>query len=353
MIGRMRFAIIGTDHWYSAVPLAQRLATSPDAELVVVADGAIERAREVAALADARATVDLEAVLADGTVETVVSCVDSARNAEVCIRAAQAGKHIMSVKPMAMTLAAAERVVAAVESAGVVFVAAESRSRITPLGRYLRELGAGRRLGPVVSGALSLAGNMPVSWPGSEGPGWWADPLRTPGGGWIDHAIYHVDRMRWTLGAEVASISGRIARLAHAGLEVEDYGHAVAEFTDGSLVAIEDGWAASVGAARTSVTLAGSEGSVAFDSLSGQLSRFDAGEWTYGSVPDDDPSELAPLVEHFRDPVSGLGGVRDAWDNLATCLAFYESASAAATVVPQRRTVGGPNLTLLYNMRMT
>lgn len=336
MTGRMRFAIVGVDHWYTALPLAERLAGSPDAELVVVADGMLQRAHEVAATAGARATTDLEAVFADDSVDAVVSCIDSARNPDVCIRAAQAGKHVMSVKPLAMTLAAADRVVAEVESAGIVFVAAESRPRLTPLGRYLRELGAAGGLGPVVSGTLSLAGNLPASWPGAADPGWWADPLRTPGGGWIDHGIYHVDRMRWTLGADVASISGRVGRLAHAGLAVEDYGHAVAEFTDGSVVAIEDGWAAAVGAARTSATLAGREGSVVFDSLSGRLSRFDAAGWTHSGIPDDDPADVAPLVRHFRDPGSGLGGVRDAWDNLAACLAFYEAASTGAAVTPRR-----------------
>jgi predicted dehydrogenase len=336
MTGRLRFAIAGLDHWYTAMPFAQSLFASDDADLVLVADERPERTAQLAGFGTTGTTGSLEAVLADDSIEVVVTCLDAARNPDFCVRAAQAGKHLVSVKPMAMTLADADRVVAAVESAGIVFVAAESRTRVTPLGRLVRELGTSRRLGPVLSGSLSLAGNLPASWPGIDDPGWWADPSRTPGGGFIDHALYHVDRMRWMLRADVASVTGRAARLAHPGLAVEDYGHAIFEFTDGSVVAIEDGWAAAPGAARTALALAGSEGAIAFDSLSGSLSLFDGTGWTRSEIPDDDPSDLAPLLEHLRSPTGEFGTVRDAWDNLAACLAFYESAATGTAVTPAR-----------------
>ena len=43
-----RFGIVGLDHWYTAIPLAEQLAARSDTELVAIADEDLARATEVA-----------------------------------------------------------------------------------------------------------------------------------------------------------------------------------------------------------------------------------------------------------------------------------------------------------------
>src|SRR5215510_7840030 len=56
----------------------------------------------------------------------------------VCREAAALGKHIVSVKPMALDLAGADAIVNAVRSAGVHFFPLESQRRLSPDGQQLK-----------------------------------------------------------------------------------------------------------------------------------------------------------------------------------------------------------------------
>jgi myo-inositol 2-dehydrogenase/D-chiro-inositol 1-dehydrogenase len=105
---------IGAFHGQS---LAQRI---PDARLVAVADpapGAAERL--TAQLGTGRATSDPTEVLADPAVEAVVIAAPARFHAELVEAAAAAGKAVFCEKPMATTLADADRAIAAARKAGV------------------------------------------------------------------------------------------------------------------------------------------------------------------------------------------------------------------------------------------
>lgn len=337
MQSRIGFGLVGLDHWYSAVPFAEAVAAHPEAELIAIADSRSERTRELAARCGAESVADVETLLDDPRVDAVASFVSADQNPSVCIRAAERGKHVVANKPLARTLAEATAVVEAVERAGVALVGAESRPRATAYGRRLWELVA--RIGPVSSASLTFAGRLPQEWPDRQDPGWWADPARTPGGAWIDHAIYQVDRMRWLLAAEAESIAGRTARLRYPELQVEDYGQAIVSFTGGAVTTLEDTWTAAPGTAATCLRIDGAEGAVIADSLTGTLATCTPstrGDWVREELPDEDVSAVGPIIELVRGQETVLGGVRDAWANLALCLAFYEAAQQGCLTTPQR-----------------
>ena len=337
---KLRFAIVGLNHWYSAVELARTLAEDAQTELIGIADANESHAREIAAqIGLAEFTTDLSRYFHDDRVDVIASFVTVDRNPEIVIAAAQAGKHILSVKPFANTLAEGRRIVDAVRAAGVTFVPAETRMRQSELNRYTRRLIADGSLGELVSGNFSVISSPPQDWPGEPyDGGWWADANKAPGGGWIDHAIYQVDRLRWFTGSEIARVSGRIANLVHKELAVEDYGHAILELANGATFTIEDTWSGPAGSWRVGSTLIGTEGAVSQDSISPDLAGFNifGPGWHAHPAPADDSSPLAPLVAHYRgEDTSLFGGVEDAWQNLAVCLAFYEAArSGQAVTVP-------------------
>ncbi|KRC47080.1 oxidoreductase [Leifsonia sp. Root227] len=330
MSSPLRIAVVGLDHWYAAIPFAEQVARRDDTILAAVVDRDPARASEIAGrLGCERVETDPGAVIEDSSIDAIACFTSVDQNAELCKAAARAGKHIVSVKPLAMTMAEADAVVDAVEESGVVFIPSESR-RTSPLAAALSSWVHGGRLGELRSGAFAMNSSLPKAWPGESGAGWWIDPRRTPGGAWIDHAVYQIDRMRWLFGSEVVGTTGVVSTIAHTGLPVEDYGHAVFTLASGAVVTVEDTWVSSPGGFSNRGHLVGSEGSVFYDSTTGMLGwSFDGEPWTHRALPSDTFDTLDALVDAVQSDTTPLVSVRDARATLSASLRFY---SAAATV---------------------
>lgn len=336
MAGKLRIALIGLDHWYSAIHLAESLVGRDDVEFVGIADSNEAHLKEVAGqVGMENVTTDLTQFINDPDVDIIASFVSVDRNPDIVIAAAKEGKHILSVKPMARTLDEATRIVEAVREAGVVFVPAETLARESAQNQRLKQIVDDWGPGTIVSGNFMMMSSLPQAWQGGPADGgWWADPARVPGGGWIDHAIYQIDRLRWLTGQRVVAISGRTANLVHKDLGVEDYGHAIIEFENGAIVTIEDTWSAPRGSWRVTSLLVGTEGAFSLDTLSPEMSIFRDGGWTSEPAPLDVTDMVQPLIERIAGRETSLGTVEDAWENLAVSIAFYEAASTGSAVSP-------------------
>lgn len=329
----IKFAIIGLDHWYSAVPLARGLSRHPQTDLPLIVDGDPGRGRALASDLGAEFSTSLDDALQDPGIDAIGAFFSVEQNPGICIRAAQAGKHIVSIKPLARTLEEASAIVRAVERAGVQFIPAESRSRMTDQNQRLFEIVRSGELGRIVSANFVLCGVLPKAWEDSESHGWWVEEDKAPGGGWIDHAIYQIDRLRWLLGAEPVDVIGHVANLRYPQLPVEDYGHAIFTFSDGVVATMENTWTGADGAWRITTTLNGTEGSLAIDTIDAHISvlRPDAGaspSWERLEPLDDDSDLIQPLVDRIRGENNSLGTVHDAWRNLAAARAFYDAAAS-------------------------
>ncbi|WP_152361600.1 Gfo/Idh/MocA family protein [Microlunatus speluncae] len=319
------FGIIGLDHWYAALPFARRVATDPATRLVAVVDPDLDHAREAAL--GAAVDTDPDRVLGDPAVEVVAIFASVDRNLELCRAAADAGKHIVSVKPMAMTLAEADLIIDAVDAAGVLFWPSEAR-RSSPLARELSDAVSSGRLGELRSASFEMHSSLPKSWTDAPADGgWWVDPSRVPGGGWLDHAVYQLDRMHWLFGSPVAAITGVTGRIAHPDLAVEDYGHAVITLESGAVVTVEDTWLAAPGAFSNRAQLVGSNGSLCYDSTLGLLGSAGAGEpWSYRRLPEDSSDTVELVISSLRDGIRPEADARTARAVLATALDFYAAA---------------------------
>ncbi|MYW04664.1 Gfo/Idh/MocA family oxidoreductase [Streptomyces sp. SID3343] len=324
----LRIGVIGFDHWYAAIPFARKIAAEPAVRLRALVDRDPARVRHVADLTGCeRTSTDPAFVLDDPEIDAIACFTSVDQSPDLCVAAARAGKHIVSVKPLATTLAEADRIVAEVERAGVVFVPSESR-HTSPLAVRLAGLVNSGRLGELRAGTFAMHSGLPVAWPGStEGPGWWADPARTAGGAWIDHAVYQLDRMNALFGSPVAEVTGTVADIAHPGLPVEDYGHAVFTLQSGAVVTVEDTWIAPAGTSSTRAHIVGSEGAVFHSTATGTLGVAEAGgEWSFTKLPADTFDTVEVLLAAVNDGVTPGSTVRTARQTLAACLAFYEAA---------------------------
>lgn len=112
----MRFAVVGTGYWASQTHAAA-LAAHPDADLVGVWGRSLARATELADSFGARPYERVDDMFGD--VDAVAFAVPPDVQAELAVRAATAGCHLLLDKPVAFTTEAAERIVEAVGRAGV------------------------------------------------------------------------------------------------------------------------------------------------------------------------------------------------------------------------------------------
>lgn len=135
----VRFGLVGTGHWSRTVH-APNLAASPDVELVGVHGRDAENTTAFAADFGARFYGDFDAMLAD--VDAVAFAVPPDVQVGLATRAAQAGKHLFLEKPPALDLAEADRLVEAVEVAGVSTLTFFTQRFVEPWEDWLQEVRA-------------------------------------------------------------------------------------------------------------------------------------------------------------------------------------------------------------------
>jgi predicted dehydrogenase len=339
--------IVGLDHWYAGIGVANDSRNDQRTRVVAVAHRDEEKLQEFAAERDIPfATADYAAVAARDDVDIVATACPTSENVDLCLDAARRGKPIISVKPFAMNLADADRLVPVVRQQNVLFYPNEALYRVAPPSqRYKQWLQEGRIGTPVSATAIqraSLSGAS-MDWPGRRNDRtWWRDPSKVPGGGWIDHAIYQVDLFRWLFDDEVARVSGVAKTLAHPELprELEDFGVALLEFRKGAVVTIEVTWTAPPSGGLNLWQVVGTEGQIVNEAtITGKLSvagNFDTPAESGWTTISPAARRGGGVLSHIVDCLEGTGQpaatVDDARINLEVCLAFYEAARTGRTV---------------------
>ncbi|HEY3119941.1 MAG TPA: Gfo/Idh/MocA family oxidoreductase, partial [Vicinamibacteria bacterium] len=106
----LALAIVGTGNVsrYHAEAIAQ----TPGARLVAVCRSDPTRAAEAAKQFGVPCETSYDALLARADVDAVCLCTPSGRHAAETLAAARAGKHVLVEKPMALTLADADAMIA-------------------------------------------------------------------------------------------------------------------------------------------------------------------------------------------------------------------------------------------------
>jgi predicted dehydrogenase len=115
----MRFGLVGTGHWAN-ITHARALSSTPGAELTAIWGRDPARAGALAAEYGISSYHDVSAFLDE--VDAVSFAVPPHVQALLAIRAAQAGKHLLLEKPIALSAEVADKLAAAVADAGVASV---------------------------------------------------------------------------------------------------------------------------------------------------------------------------------------------------------------------------------------
>ncbi len=135
----MRFGLVGTGYW-ARVAHAPALARTEDAELTAVWGRNPRAAADLAAEYGATAHQDVAAFLAE--VDAVSFAVPPDVQVPIATQAARDGKHLLLEKPIALTEAAADGLVEAVEQSGVASVVFFTGRFQPDVRAWLAEVGA-------------------------------------------------------------------------------------------------------------------------------------------------------------------------------------------------------------------
>lgn len=140
----IRIGVVGTGYWADVVH-ASGAAAHPDVELVGVWGRSADRARTLADRHGTTAYDDFESFL--DAVDVVTCAVPPQVQADLALRAARAGKHLLLEKPIATDVAWADRLVEEADRSGISTVVFFTQRFVPVWERWLDEVRASGALG--------------------------------------------------------------------------------------------------------------------------------------------------------------------------------------------------------------
>lgn len=166
----------------------------PTAEVVACLDISEERARKYAGEFGIEPFTDFDTMIQATSPDIVSICLPTYLHKDFTIRAAEAGRHVICEKPMALSLEEADAMTAACSRAGVYFMIGHC-IRFWPEYAMLKDVSDSGRLGQLLSLNLTRLGEFP-SWSADN---WMADE-NLAGGGVLDMHIHDTDYALYLLG---------------------------------------------------------------------------------------------------------------------------------------------------------
>jgi predicted dehydrogenase len=325
---RIRIAVIGCGdvadrHYLPALEaISEQVAV---AALVDPRPGAAERAADAIARwsPGARAHTDLDEMLTAGGVDAAIDLTPAPLHGRVNLACLEAGLHLYSEKPLAASLADADRLIAAAAKRDLIFLCAPGEA-VTKRVRWLSDVIASGRFGSPTLVVTHHADPGPAAWREYTG-----DPTpfyREGVGPLFDHGVYRLHLLTTLLGpVSRVQAMGAISsptRMVRGGpltgqtVEVTTPDHILVnlEFANGTLGQL----LASFGTPATRAPWLEVHFPMATISFSGQSWDADAPVSLY--LDDDSPLGLEGWLEDVQVPRDDVGVVEAGVRHFVACL---------------------------------
>jgi len=229
--GNIRFGVVGLGMGSGR---ANNVTNTEGAKLVAVCDLREDRAKAVGERRSCDWYLDYEKMLARDDIDVIYVMTFSGLHAEHGLMAAQAGKHVISTKPLDVSLSKVDALIAECRKRGLKLVTDFDL-------RYRGESQAIRNA--VQSGALGriILAEARLKWFRTQGyydeNGGWRGTWKLDGGGSLSNQTVHfIDQLCWMMG-DVKSVYAELGVFSHE-IEGEDMGLAIINFANGSKGAI-------------------------------------------------------------------------------------------------------------------
>jgi predicted dehydrogenase len=320
------YAVIGLGH-ISQRAILPGFRNAKRSKLAALVSGDAEKAKFLAAKFGAGQTCTYNAFdecLRNPRVEAVYIATPNSRHLEFALRAAQAGKHVLCEKPLAITVSECRQMIEACARNGVKLMTAY-RKHFEPSALEFKELIDSGKLGRLKIIHTAFTISLP------SGDSWHLKHHLAGGGSLVDVGIYCINTVRWLTGlepveAQAYSWTADPARFS----EVDDNMSFQLKFPGGLYL---QGSSSFTAAKASFLQVHGEKGWAALDPAYAynEERRFFgkiAGEWFEKKFKPMD--EFSLELDHFsecirenRDPLpDGFAGMRD----VAVIEAIYEAA---------------------------
>lgn len=314
-------------------------------QLAAVCDVAEARARDVGEAQRVPWYPSLDAMLGGEPFDLLAVCTPSGLHPQHGISGARAGKHVLTEKPMAISLAGADALVRACDDAGVhLFVV--KQNRLNPAVQLLKRAVDKGRFGRLFVANCTVRWTRPQDYY-DQAP--WRGTWEFDGGAFMNQASHYVDLVQWLMGP-VESVVAKTATLARR-IEAEDVGAAVLRFRNGALGVMEVSMLTYPKNLEGSVTLMGERGTAKVGGTA--VNRIE--HWQFADYDDDDKLVEATATNpptvygfgheaYYRNVLAVLRGEapaetdgRAGRKSLELILGIYESARTGCEVpIPLR-----------------
>ena len=275
---------------------AKQVLETVGAELRLVVDLNEDLAREVGGEMGCDFCTDLGEALGRADVDVIVVMTPSGLHAKIGVEAIQAGKHVITTKPMDVSTKACDELINAADAAGVL-VGVDYQSRYVDNNYRVAE---GLKLGML---GKPILGEVRFKWFRSQdyfehGNGWRGTWAMDGGGSLANQGSHLIDLLLWFMGVPT-TVYGETAIMNH-DIETEDVGQAIVNFSSGAKGGIL-GTTTFPASPYFSAEVHGSEGGVLLDAvLSGEMRVFGEGlEEKLQSIEN-------PIANVVEDMVSAL-----------------------------------------------
>ncbi|HMF97920.1 MAG TPA: Gfo/Idh/MocA family oxidoreductase [Vicinamibacterales bacterium] len=278
--------------------VAPAMRESPASDLIAVSRARSELAASFAAEFGARrwyarwqdlvTDADLHGVYVATTVDV---------HAEQVIAAAEAGKHVLCEKPMAMTVAECDRMIAACRAHGVLLGVAYYRRFYPVVQRVKAIVGAGEIGTPVIAQMNAFEWFDP---PADHPRRWLLNPARAGGGPMMDFGCHRLEVLVNLFGA-VRRAEGLTANVVF-DREVEDTAAVLLQFDSGPCASVTVTHA--VRDRQDTLDVLATNGSIRCPNLNAGELRITVGDRDYVEMHPPAANVHLPLIEDFVDAVA-------------------------------------------------
>jgi UDP-N-acetyl-2-amino-2-deoxyglucuronate dehydrogenase len=290
----IHFAILGCGR--IAKRHAELLGTGQiaGAKLVAVCDSDPRRSDAFATRYSVPGFTSLGALLEHPGIDVVSVLTPSGMHAEHAVAVSRSRRHVVVEKPMALTLADADAMIAAADTAGKrLFVVKQNRFNV-PVVKAREALDAGR-FGQLVLGTVRVRWCRDQSYYDQDA---WRGTWAQDGGVIANQASHHVDMLGWFMGP-VESVHARSAR-ALVNIEAEDTAVATLRFRSGALGVVEATCATRPKDLEGSLSVLGAGGSV-------EIGGFAVNEVRHWQFVDALPDDAAIMDRYSVNPPNVYG----------------------------------------------
>lgn len=247
-------------------------------EIAAVCDTNSQRVQDAANQLGVKGFTSLSALLAQSECDLVSLCTPSGLHAQHGVQVAKSGRHVLSEKPMAVSLAQADSLLGACDEAGVsLFVV--KQNRLNPAIQLLKQAVDKGRFGRIYLANATVRWQRPQEYYDAEP---WRGTWEFDGGAFMNQASHYVDLIQWLVGP-VQSVVAKTATLGRR-IEAEDCGAAVLKFRSGALGVIEVNVLTYPKNLEGSVTIIGEKGTAKIGGTA--VNKID--HWSFADYDDDD-----------------------------------------------------------------